>query len=203
MDVIRQIDLDFSNNDWTKIRQMYQGLVTRLDEGKLQREEVTSYGSERYRIGKDGTAGSLLVDDQHTEQKWVSWCGRLLEDMAPQFRDIGRMMQQDGLEFVTLTYNRIHGSIGKHSDGKAPGDAPRGQCNINYIIDCNDPHAETRALMPDGKVQWYPSQPGTAWCLDTSVPHWVSCRGHREFIQLCVHENLDRVVSWFDDYKTR
>jgi hypothetical protein len=197
MNVIEQVDLDLSHIDWTKVRQVYSGIETRLEQGKLHKAEITSYGSQRYRLGQEGMSGSVMVDQLHTQQPWVAWCGRLLGDMVPELHDMGEQMRRDGLDFVTLTYNKMTGPIGRHSDGKPPGEAPRGQCNINYIIGCSDAEARTHAVTPDGTVQSYPSLEGTAWCLDTSVPHWVECSGEREFIQMCVHEELDRVVQWF------
>ena len=197
MDVIQKIDLDLSHMDWTKVRQMYDGIENRFQQGLLVPDGVTSYGSQRYRLGREGMSGSVMVDQQHTQQPWVAWCGRLLEDMVPELNSIGRQMKRDGLDFVTLTYNRMTGPIGRHADGKPRGEATRGQCNINYIIGCSDAEARTHAVMPDGTMQSYDSLPDTAWCLDTSVPHWVECSGEREFIQMCVHEPLDRVVDWF------
>jgi len=197
MNVIQKIDLDLSHIDWTKVRQMYDGIENRFRQGQLVPEEVTSYGSQRYRLGREGMSGSVMVDQQHTQQPWVAWCGRLLGEMVPDLQHIGEQMKRDGLDFVTLTYNRMTGPIGRHADGKPEGEAPRGQCNINYIIGCSDSEASTHAVMPDGTVQSYASLPDTAWCLDTSVPHWVECSGEREFIQMCVHEPLDQVVDWF------
>lgn len=199
MDVIRQIDLDLSHKDWGKVRGMYEGLKQKMEQGLLTAGEVTSYGSQSYWVGRDGQSGSLLVDQQHTQQPWVAWCGRLVEAMVPELRSIADDMRADGLESGTVTYNRIHGPIGRHRDGKESGQAPRGQCNINYIIGCTDDRAQTHAERRDGTVQSYPSRPNTAWCLDTSVPHWVECQGEREFVQICVHEPLDRVVRWFQE----
>ena len=81
-----------------------------------------------------------------------------------------------------------YGSIETHVDGKVPGEAPDGHCNINYIISSTDDSAYTE-VMNDVVKEQYQSVPGTCWLIDTNTAHRVVNNGYREVFQIKIYNS--------------
>lgn len=192
------LTIDF---DWSRVRRAYQTMIDMNLQGRFRGLEdwQESYNCQQLSIGD---YGSIMVSKNLTQSDWYIWTGRLLEHLCPWADALKKPFQEAGLHFVNYTYSRHVGPIRIHIDGKKPTEAPRGQTNINFIISCDDPDAKTCALH-EGVEECYPSTPGTAWLIDTSVKHWVANTGNREFLQLKIYESFDTVKEFLKDRSFR
>jgi len=194
---ILPISIDF-DHDWIKINQVYNQLIKMIDEKKFQSYRADEYKASVYSLGNLG--GCMVVSEKLTKPNtWYIWSGELLETLLPpKIHALKQQIIDAGLNFINFSYTQHQGSIAKHIDGKSPGEAPNGHCNLNYIISSFDSGACTVAT--DGiSTEQYSSVPGSCWLLNTATYHQVNNTGNREVFQIKIHNSFAEVKKFFED----
>lgn len=193
---IHPVNLQF-DIDWAKISATYDSLIKMIEQNKFQSYGAEAYKSKVYSLGYLG--GCMIVSDTLTKpHAWWIWAGDYLEKfLGPEILNLKKEIINAGFDFVNFNYTKHQGSIARHIDGKSPGEAPDGHCNLNFIVSSTDPHACTIAT--DNKTtEQYQSVTGTCWLLNTAAYHQVNNTGHREVFQIKIHNAFLDVKSFFD-----
>lgn len=184
--------------DWNRIRKIYNKLVDQTSQGIYQEHPEPSYSAVRYDIGNYGSiiSSTILTDGI----VWNVWCGQLLESLLPvELLNLRQDLIDSGLNFVNFNYFQHHGNVNLHRDGKRLNEASEGQCNINYIISCDNPNTETIVYsdISPGYQESY-SGAGKWWLLDTYTKHQVKNSGFREVFQLKIYNSFDKIKMFFE-----
>jgi hypothetical protein len=183
------------NYNWDRIHRVFDRLVEKKNQGYFPSTPEPAYGSTIYSISK---FGSIISSNNLTDQTWHTWNGPFLEWLLPPEAFVLKNQIIDaGINFVSFVYTCHEGSISEHIDGKRPGEATHGHCNLNYVISSADPTAKTTSKNPNGPDECYPSVPGSAWLIDTATPHQVINSGVREVFQLKFHSPFSEVKQFF------
>ena len=193
---IHPVNLQF-DLDWINIGTAYDNLIQMIEQNKFQSSGAAEYKATVYSLGDLG--GCMIVNYTLTKPyAWWTWAGDYLEKFLPtEVLNLKKEIIDAGLDFVNFNYTKHQGSIARHIDGKAPGEAPNGHCNLNFVVSATDPQACTIAT-DDVTTEQYQSIPGTCWLLNTATYHQVNNTGHREVFQIKIHNSFSEVKSFFD-----
>jgi hypothetical protein len=190
------INLSF-DIDWNRIRNIYTKLTDKKNQGIFPKTSTPYYTADRYDFGN---YGSFISSTSLTDGVvWNVWGGPLLDSLLPQnLLQFKQTMIDSGLNFINFNYFQHNGNVGLHCDGKNMNEAPKGHCNINYIVTCNDPLAKTTAYS-DHTPEYSESYSGSKnwWLIDTAVLHKVDNSGFREVFQIKIFDPYSRVKDFF------
>lgn len=187
--LLYQVDLQIVNQDWEKIRQIYQTLAQKINTNTLssdtksdivQNDAGSVYGYTQYNMN---TFGSVLRSDEGLSADWDTWCGPMLYRMLPWYQYAHDVFA--GLTLQTIAWSVTYEDVKLHIDPKVGDESNLGQTKINYIVSASDPNAVTKVydkLNPNISSE-YLSIPNTAWLLNIDNPHEVKCQGRREVLQ--------------------
>lgn len=189
------------DHDWSKINQIYRHLIESINQDKFKWHDQDEYFARIYNLGNLG--GSMAATYEFTKPNtWYIWSGQLLEKLLPEnILRLKQQIQDAGLNFVNIAYSQHQGSISKHVDYKAPGEADLGHCNLIFVISCTDPDACT-VCCDAGNTDFYSSVPGSCWLLNTALEHQVNNVGLREILQIKIHSPFDQVKTFLENLPT-
>lgn len=190
--------------DWERTQYIFQELWNLVSAGDMKDRFYydEDYKANTYSLGNYG--GVIENFSLTRGSPWITWTGPLLESVIPWTTDLKNKLQNSGLDFVNFTYTRHLVDIDKHIDGKSKSEridilnSGQGHCNINYMIYCENPDSYTYVEDEKGNRSTYQSTPGTAWLLQTDVPHGVVNKGRREAFQIKFHSSFDKVKHWLE-----
>ena len=193
------------NHDWDRTRAVYAKLISQYQQGFFA--NTTQSLPDYHAVGADlGQYGRLSISNDLTQgTEWYIWSGEFLEMTLPFAQQLKQQIQEAGLKFCNFAYFQHENSIKRHVDKKAlgeqndPDDPQANQCNLNFIISCDDHDSKSYWQDHDG-THVYPSQAGHAWLIDSSQPHWVDNCGHREIFQIRFHDNYRNVHNYFQNH---
>lgn len=191
------VNLTFDCN-WVKIRAVYNHISKLKAQGQIHGVEEPTWDSNVFGLG---SYGAIISDNQYlSDYEWNIWSGSLLESLVPDnLQKLSQAMLDANLRFVSYGFFSHQGEIREHVD-KQIDKSVIGHCNINYIVSCTDPDAKTYLRDPvTGVEEFYPSVPGTAWLLNSAVPHRVSNNGIREVFQIKILSPFDEVKSFLNN----
>ena len=195
---ISQIDLKVPA-DWDGIRKAYWSIKERKNAGHLPDvQEVIEYQAQTYSLGN---YGCMLSNTSLTSEAnpWDTLFGKIVEKFLPQhILSLRDEIKFAGLNFINFGYYQHVGSIKEHIDGKKIDEGKDGHCNVNFIVDSEDPNAMTFAYN-DNRQESYQSIPNTTWLLNTEVVHGVNNTGRREVFQIKIYNSFGKVKKFFQE----
>jgi hypothetical protein len=175
------------NQDWEKTMRVMHNL--------LRYENVVI--PETYPVGS-GDTGSAHYDlkslgtlsKNYKSPDWYRFAGPKINDTMhwiPKMLDAMAELKPDDGAISYLTGN-----------GAEHIDQPKDLSAINYIFHNTDDSAYTYVKC-DGEVGQYPSVVGSAWILDTTVPHGIINSGVRWNLSIHFGVDYSTLKQWFSD----
>jgi hypothetical protein len=152
--------------------------MTKAECNELPREFIPEWNSDRIDLKNYGS----VIYSYGLCPRWGIWTGPLLESMLPWMPKIKEYFS--GLRISAVSWSDSSEPILKHIDGVLESEKSIIYSHINYIVSCEDPTNKTILYDNDGKTEYYPSIPGTAWLMDPTKEHEVQCTSYREVFQI-------------------
>jgi hypothetical protein len=188
------------NYDWQRLRRVYHKLIENYHHGFFDR---TQWNDKIQHTACDlGRHGQLVISDNITEGAWIIWTGGLLDSILPWAKEIRHKTKQAGIFLQDFAFHYHYGDITRHTDKKTGDeiDFQNSQCNLNFVVSSSDPESTSYFERPDG-VHCYVGRAGFGYLIDSSVPHWVENKGHREVFQIKFHSSYDKVKDFFSKHQ--
>lgn len=177
----QQVDIKIEH-DWAKTKAAMERLLTLED-----RVEPFVYGdADHYELNSLGT-----ISRHRLSQRWYRFFGTAIAHTMPWLEDMLASMRDLNPDDACVSY--LDGEGGAHID------IPQWKTAFNYVFETEDANAYTWVRDQDLE-EGYPSQVGTAWILNTQVPHGINNIGKRWALSIHFDTNYDRVRSWFDSH---
>lgn len=196
---IPNIDI-FTHTDWSRVTQALEHITDKINRKELDHKAwmEDAYKSTFYPLGNYG--GVFQNFDLTEGSQWNIWTGNFLETFLPWSKKLRSIFESSPLDFNGFCFGRHTQSIKSHIDGKKIGEAPRGHCNLNYLVYCENPNSYTYAISANGEEHRYYSHSNTAWLLATDVLHGVQNEGIRDVFQLKFFSPFVEVKNWLQDH---
>lgn len=168
------------NHDWTKTKSVVNNIIS-IDRTKLEQE---SYGqSEHYSLK------SLGVLSVHSLSNcWYRVVGPVVNRTMPWLTELLDTMKELNPDDGAISY--MIGNGGEHID------LPHMSTALNYIFDNTDALAYT--WVNNVGKETYSSDIGTAWILNTQLPHGIVNNGNRWALSIHFDQDYNTVAEWFN-----
>jgi len=194
----KQCDITI-NQDWNKVRNLYQTLVAKKDTFKKESLSEAGFDHDTVRYCMN-VLGSLMTTNYLGSNNWIMWNGILLENCFLWKKKAREYF--NGLDFMGYVWNPSIGAVSNHQDGMTKEDRANNVkfCKINYLVSTEDLNSKTISYAEDGSTMTYNSVPGTAWLLDILKPHEVvNGEGKlRELLQFEFRNSFEEVAEHLD-----
>lgn len=174
----RPIDLTI-RHDWSHTKTIMQRLLSLRD-----RVQPTGYGdADHYELKGLGT-----ISRHRASQSWYRFSGAAIAATMPWLPTMLAIMKELGPDdgCVSLLQNDAAGHV----------DLPHLRTALNYVFYSDDAQAHTW-VGEEHDRETYDSQVGTAWLLDTQVPHGITNKGERWTLSIHFSSGYDQVAEWF------
>jgi len=188
--MIRQVDLRIENQDWSKIRSIYDYIMQSERQDKFEQNPDMVYGKQ-FNLGPYGTI--IDTNKDIAEKGFILWQGPLFESALGWGKEARDFFKT--LDLRNITWSISYGNVMPHID--RINEITSGRTKINFIVSTKDPNGITISYDKQGIVS-YPSTSGLAWLLDTAVPHAVIANGMREVLTFRFGNSFEEVSDFLD-----
>jgi len=180
--------------NWDSIRALYRTVFDKQKLGKLDHDliEVDEWGGTQYNLDRHGS----LMLSQRLSPNWGSLSGPILNRLLPWHKQVVEIFKP--LNFGMVIWSDTIADVTRHVDAKISEEYSLPQCKINYIVSSEDQLAKTIVYdsNEDSYYESYPSTLNHAWLLNTSHPHEIWSKGHREILQFKFFNHYDDVADF-------
>jgi hypothetical protein len=190
--MIKQVDLTIKNQDWSKIRTIYDHILNLEHQGKFEQNPDMVYGKQ-FNLGNYGTI--IDTNKDIAEKGFILWQGPLFESALSWAKQARQIFSP--LDLRNISWSISYGNVMPHID--RINEITSGRTKINYIVSTEDPAGLTVSYDKHG-VTSYPSTPNNAWLLDTAIPHAVIANGIREVLTFRFGNSFEEISNFLDQH---
>lgn len=176
-----QVDVKFQH-DW----QQCQRTLLRLLELEPKVERYQFGDADHYDLKSLGT-----ISKHRTSDRWYRVAGPAIAGTLPWLSGMLESMRSLEPDDGCISYLA--------GDGAGHRDLPHLRTALNYIIQNEDPAAETW-VEHEGHKESYPSVTDTSWLLNTQCLHGITNRYQRWTLSIHFNTDYDLVREWFDSH---